>query len=103
MSLEDRLRGALRRTEPERDLTADVMARLGDSPVARARNAGPRRWALAASLLLVAGTGLLVQQYRVQARQEAAGRQLAQALELTSRELENVHRRLELKFQERGT
>ncbi len=106
MSLEPRLRSALRRVEPDTDLAAAVLARL-DAPAAIATRVAPRggvgRWAIAASLLLAIGAGFGVQQYRLQAREEAAGRQLAHALELTSRELENVHRRLESKTLERGS
>ena len=102
MSLEDRLRHALRRTEPGEDFTAGVLARLD----ARAATPSPRlarHWALAACLVVAIGAGLFVQHERTRAQTEAASRQLAYALELTSRELEHVHQHLERKTEEKGS
>jgi hypothetical protein len=100
MELEDRLRRALRRVEPGEDFAARVLARL-DAPPPRVRR--PQRWAIAASVLLLAGAGAVVQHQRAQARHEAAGRQLAYALALTSRELQSVHQHLAPLPKETGT
>jgi hypothetical protein len=101
MSLEDKLHVRLRRVQPPDDFAAKVLAQLDTA----APRSAPRitRWAMAASLLLIVGTGLMVQQQREQARREAAGRQLAHALDITSRQLENARRHLENRTVETGS
>jgi hypothetical protein len=108
MSLEDRLRHALRRVEPDDDFAARVLARLDAAP----RRAPPAyrpasQWALAASVLMAifmaAGAGVVVQQQRERVRSEAAGRQLVYALELTSRELGNIHQHIGRRAEESGS
>jgi hypothetical protein len=100
MSLETRLRHTLRRVEPDHDLSAAVLARLEPPP--RRWQQLPR-WALAASLVLAIGAGVFVQHERSRLRGETAGRQLAYALEVTSRELENVHQHLHRTLEETGS
>ena len=105
MSLENRLRHALGRVEPQQDLAAGVLARLEAERApqpARSRWQAPR-WALAASLVMAVGAGFIVQHQREHARGEAASRQLAVALELTSRELQNIHQHLDRRTGETGT
>ena len=117
MNLEDRLRQTFRRVEPDGDFAERVLSRLDaqpsslQSPVANPQ----RRWALAASLLLALALAALggreawqahshrLATEQLQARQQAASRQLAFALELTSRELESVHRHLNRQTEESGT
>jgi hypothetical protein len=101
MSLEQSLRHTLRRVEPETDMAAAVLARLA-APAPRSWRRMPH-WALAASVVLAVGAGVFVQHERTQVRTEAASRQLAYALELTSRELENVHRHLYRTIEETGS
>jgi hypothetical protein len=104
MSLEQRLKQALRRTEPDEDFAARVLARLDAAPAVEARrSSSTRHWALAACLVVAVGAGLFVQQERARERTETASRQLAYALELTSRELEHVHKHLERKTEEKGS
>jgi hypothetical protein len=98
MNLEDRLRHRLRRVDPEPDFAARVLARL-DAPARSSMS----RWALAASLVLAIGAGAIVQHERSQGRAAAAGRDLAVALELTSRQLEHVHQRLHPRIEETGS
>jgi hypothetical protein len=113
MNLEDRLRRALRRMEPDEDFAARVLFRLDD--VAPRAERPVRRWALAASVVLalavatLAGVGSWeahtqrVDTRQLQARQQAAGRELAFALDLTSRELERVRRHLNRQTEETGS
>ena len=103
MTPEDRLRQALRRVEPD-DLVAGVLARLESPSGAVVVPRWPAaRWALAASVLVVIATGLLIQQQRSHTRTEAASRQLAYALEVTSRELQHVHQYLHPPIEETGS
>ena len=111
MNLEDRLRRALRREEPAEDFAERVLARL-ERPAPSARSS---RWALAASVLLAFAVAALVgrnawlththrlETEQFQARNEAASRQLAYALDLTSRELESVHQHLKPRIEETGS
>jgi hypothetical protein len=108
MDLEDRLRRALRPVEPGDGFVDRVIARIDATPPAPvpAPHRPWQRWALAASVLLAVAIGADVRrnhrieqqqlaQAQLQAREQAAGRQLAWALEITSRQLESVHRRLD--------
>jgi len=107
MNLDSRLRQALRRVEPGEDFADRVLAQL-DRPAPPERRTAPR-WALAASVVLAIGLAALVgreawrshtqqlESARLQARAEVVSRQLAFALDLTSRELQSVHRHLEPK------
>src|SRR5438552_392514 len=112
MSLEDRLRRAFRRVEPGEDFAERVMAKLD----AQARSGGiNRRWAIAAGLVLALAIGFTaargawvartqrLEAQRFEARNEAARQQLAWALDLTSRELEHVHRHLNRNTEESGS
>lgn len=104
MSLERRLQQALRPKAPDEDFAARVLARLDAAPAAETRRSGSIfHWALAACLVVAVGAGLFVQQERTRVRAETASRQLAYALEITSRELEHVHQRLERKIEEKGS
>ena len=120
MNLEDRLRRALRRVEPDDDFAARVLGRLDRAPAAPPRRSVASahrtpRWALAASVVLALGIAALLGRHtwlqhadrleaaQLQARNEAVSRQLAYALDLTSRELESMHRHLERKTEETGS
>ena len=118
MNLEDRLRRTLRRVEPGDGFADRVLARVdvAQMPATPPRMARPpRRWALAASLVLAMAVSALVGREawqahthrlaneQLQARQQAATRQLAFALDLTSRELESVHRHLNRQTEETGS
>ena len=98
MELEQQLRDALRPVDPGARFTAAVEARMAAAPVAVPLQS--RRWALPASLLVVAFTGLYVEQRHEQQRVARAQAQLIQALDITSRRLEAVHHRLETQFAE---
>jgi hypothetical protein len=103
MSLEERLRKHLRPVDPGAEFADRVLQRLAASkPLAPApglRHAAPR-WALAATVLLAVGAGALIHQQREHDRGAAAARQLALALEVTSRELETLHQHLDRQRQE---
>lgn len=101
MSLEERLKRHLRPVDPGAEFADRVLQRLAASkPLAPApRHAAPR-WALAASVLLAVGAGVLIHQQREHERGAAAARQLALALEVTSRELETLHQHLDRQRQE---
>jgi hypothetical protein len=101
MSIEDQLRRALARVEPDTDIETAVLARLGAPAPRRARPQWP--WALAASVVAAIGLALFVGQQRDRARAEVASRQLAYALELTSRELESIHQRVNRTIEETGS
>ena len=102
MELERQLRDALRPVDPGMQFTAAVEARLAARSAAAVPR--PRRWtlpaSLAASLLVVAFTGLYIEQRHQQQRVAQAQAQLIQALDITSRRLEAVHQRLETQFAE---
>ena len=118
MNLEDRLRRALRREDPGEDFADRVLARLGE-PMRPAAYSAPatrdvRRWALAASVVLALAAAFVgreawlshtqrIEAERILARNAAASRDLAVALELTSRELESVHRHLNRTPEETGS
>ena len=108
MDLEDRLRRAMRPDDPGDGFTDRVIARLDtETPKSAVPSRSTwARWALAASVLLAVALGVdawrdqharqaLMAQAELRSRNEAAGRQLAWALDITSRQLENVHRRLD--------
>jgi hypothetical protein len=61
------------------------------------------RWAMAASVLLVVAAGYGVHQQRVARQQEAAARELAIALQVTTRELDRVRARLQRTPAETGS
>jgi hypothetical protein len=105
MSLEERLKKHLQPVDPGADFADRVLQRLSASPGASKtlapapRRAAPR-WALAASVLLAVGAGVLIHQQREHDRGAAAAQQLALALEVTSRELETLHQHLDRQRQE---
>jgi hypothetical protein len=91
MDLESRLRAALRPEDPGAEFTAAVMSRVS-APRPAAKPA--RRWRVPAALaatLFAAAFGL---HWHVMQQREAAGRQLALALEITSHELNEVQKKL---------
>lgn len=106
MTLEDRLKDQLRPVDPGEDFTARVLARVaaekpaatapvaGLPPALRRLSAAPR-WALAASVLLAVGAGVLLHGHLQRERSASSARQLALALELTSHQLQHLHQRLD--------
>jgi hypothetical protein len=101
MEIEESLRRALHAEEPGSDFTGRVLAKVS------ANVSHPRRphWqlsaALAASLLMVAiGTGIVHNQ--LEAQRVDSARQLAIALEITSSQLNQVQRMLDLTMKEDG-
>lgn len=103
MELEDRLRRGFRPVDPGDDFADRVLARLDADadaaarPTTRRSRAPWHRWALAASLLLAVALGTDAWRDHLHRERGAreASRQLAQALDITTRQLENVHRRLD--------
>lgn len=100
MTLEHRLKKALASPDPDADFTARVLGRLDAAGAAPAREAtrmrrGTPGLALAAGVVLATLAGVLLHQQRERDRGEAAAGQLALALEVTSRELQDLHHRLD--------
>jgi len=98
---EDQLRRALERKEPSQDFTARVMARVSSkrSPRSIANWFHWPAWtaaAIAASLLL-ASTGLDLErrQRLVREQGEEARAQLIQAMEITSAQLNKIHKKVQ--------
>ncbi len=108
MTLENRLKEALRPVDPGVDFIDAVLARVKTPPQLQVAKRATRRWrvpvALAASLL-VAITGLqLLQQQRERARTLEAQRQLQIALAITSSQLKRIQQRLSARDnEENGT
>ena len=98
---EDQLRRALERQEPSQDFAARVMSQVSAKPRPRAIF-NWFQWpawtaaAIAASLLL-ASTGLDLERRQRLARQQgqAARAQLIQAMEITSAQLNKIHKKVQ--------
>ncbi len=89
--LERELRRALRPVDPSPEFTARLLAGL--APARDAATAVRRPWwrpvALAASVVLVSGLGVLLYQHQ---QRERAHAQLLEALTITSRSLDRAYR-----------
>lgn len=91
IDFEDQLRSALARKEPLPDFAQNVLKRAKGRERWKAWAAG----CIAASVL-VGSVGVLDwQQKRERQREELAGAQLVQALEITSNRLRQIHKRVE--------
>ncbi|HKC17177.1 MAG TPA: hypothetical protein VKC11_10775 [Steroidobacteraceae bacterium] len=89
--LEQELRRALRPVEPSREFTAGLLTGLAaarDSATAVRRH-GWRSMAMAASVVLASGLGILLYQHQ---QRERAHAQLLEALTITSRSLDRAYR-----------
>ena len=95
MDIEKELAAALRAQDPGTAFTANVLQRVEQAPLA----AKPRRaWrvpaSLAAGVLLIFSSALLIERQVEQHRIAVAGDELAMALAITSQQLNDVQRML---------
>jgi hypothetical protein len=100
-NLDDDLREALRRKEPDEDLVSRVLRRIPDEQRARRRTV--LGWAAAAALVAALGAGIqysaLQRASAERARGEAAAAQVREALRITGSKLHVV----QAKFKEMGS
>ena len=88
--LEQELRRALRPVDPSPEFAARLLTGLAGARIGAAAVSRPwlRRMALAASVLLVSGLGVLLYQHQ---QRERAHAQLLEALAVTSRSLDRAY------------